>query len=259
MLNIIYFVQQLYKKYTEDNISFLAASIAYFALFSIFPLLLFASSIIGYLSVSPEFERMLINNVLNFFPSFSKNFIADNLNLIVQARAGSGVLSLILALYAGLNAFGAIENSLAIIFSIKASSLIINRAKAFLIVFLTGWLIIVSTIAGLLIGTILNPGILYQVISFLLQVAISFLAFLVVYRFIAGDRMKLNYLLIGSVIAAFAWEILKSIFMFYLKFSQLQSSYGLLTSAIAMLIWIYLSAAIFLLGAELVKIMQAKK
>ena len=81
---------------------------------------------------------------------------------------------------------------------------------------------------------------------------ITFLIFLMVYRFVPNTKTYWRYVWPGALVAAVLFEVAKSLFVWYLDNLAIYNQvYGSLTSVIVLLLWIYVSSLILILGAEL--------
>jgi membrane protein len=96
--------------------------------------------------------------------------------------------------------------------------------------------------------------------TFSLGVLFNFLLFSTLYLFGPAKSSRLRRTWMGALLAAFLWEATKSFFAVYLKsFSSYQLLYGSVGSVIAVLIWLYLSGALFALGAEVNSVLAARR
>jgi len=87
--------------------------------------------------------------------------------------------------------------------------------------------------------------------SRLLGFGFSLGIFLVLYKFLPNTRTYWRYIWLGAVVAAVLFETAKTLFVFYLaRFANYESVYGSVASVIILLVWIYISALILILGAE---------
>ena len=114
--------------------------------------------------------------------------------------------------------------------------------------------LVVSAIISILRGVLNLPeaGLIIvnvgsRLVAFLLILAV----FLLLYKLIPNTRTYWRYVWPGALLAAILFEIARTLFVFYLEnFANYQLIYGSITSIIALLVWIYYSAFIMILGAE---------
>jgi len=233
----------------------MAAGVAYYALLSLFPLLLGLISLYGLFLSSESVQEQLLDFFRDNFPG-SIDWIERNIEDVIRLRGVVGALSLVLLLWSGSRLFSAMR-------------LVVNRAwgiqkgrpfhigklidvsmvlgigvLAFLSLAATTAIQAASPHVGLLATVALNFG---RLLPFLMNLAI----FLIIYKFIPNTKTLWRYVWPGALVAAVVAELAKSLFALYLReFANYDSLYGSLGSVIALLVWVYISALILILGAE---------
>src|SRR5919106_3652325 len=102
-----------FRRYSEDDGGFFAASLTYYTFFSIFPLLIFAASALGYLTfLSPQLQRRLLEEGIDAVPLISEILSSESINVLQEQRATLALVGLLLALYTGSGAITALEHAL---------------------------------------------------------------------------------------------------------------------------------------------------
>jgi len=255
------------QEFGDDRCSHMAAAISYYALFSLFPLLIFMVSILGIFLQSGSLQEDLIDRVLEFIPLTSDEG-RDEVREAIGAVAGISIpLSMVGLLGLAWSAsamFGAIRTSLNIAWDIETSRHFVKQ-KLLDLGMVAGvglfFLLSIGT-TGLLRSTqeassdILGPlssntAFFWRAIPYLMPAIFSFGAFIVVYRFVPNAPTKIGDVWSGALIAAIFFEIIKNGFSFYLaNFGRYDVVYGSLGAVVALLFWMYLSAVVLLLGAE---------
>jgi membrane protein len=244
-----------------------AASIAYYALFSLFPLLVFLVSIGGAFLESKSIQQQVLAFAGEVFPS-SRELVAKNIQQILELRSTAGVVAIIGLLWSATSVFTVLARH-------------INRAwhTAEVRNFLQGRLIALAMVGSLIIllflsllsSTILSilnrfqinlpflgGAAIYQtsiwtLLSRLLPWLVNFALFTALYWWVPNTKVKWSAAVWGALVTAFAWEILKAGFGWYLKsgLSHFDIAYGSLATVIILLMWIYLSSLVVLFGAHL--------
>ena len=242
----------------------MAASISFYALFSIFPLLLFLISVLGFFLESPTLQQNFLNQIYSNLPAMGK-FVRHNIQAMVAKRGTIGALGLLGLLWAGLGVFDAIEQTFNQIWRAPASRIPV-RAKlvaVFILVWL-GVLLLLSILITSITTTIelwfslVFPNFAQIIESFwrlipaFVGIFLSISLFFVVYKFVPHLKLRLKEVWLGAVLAGFGWEGAKYLFVWYLKnFANYGQIYGSVGTVIALMTWIYISATILLLGAEI--------
>lgn len=124
-----------------------------------------------------------------------------------------------------------------------------------------GFLLLVSLVFSALVSAFARrwgpadaTGLVLQVVNFLLSFALVTLLFAMIYKILPSVRIAWKDVAIGSVITAALFTVGKSLIGVYLGNSAVASTYGAAGSVILVLVWVYYSAQIFLLGAEFTKV-----
>ncbi len=109
------FLRRLWRKYFRDEINTRAAALAYYALFSIFPLLLLVISAGGYFLGDPRIQQEAINRLLHYIPTQGE-FIGQVLDQVIQARERFGLLGTLALLWSASSFFSALYGAIHRIF-----------------------------------------------------------------------------------------------------------------------------------------------
>jgi YihY family inner membrane protein len=246
------FVLATNKKYSDDEGGHLAAIIAYYAFFSIFPLLLVFTTILGYvLDGHPGAQRAVVGSALGQFPVIGDQLQTGRLtgSAIALAVGAAG------ALWAGMGVFLAAESAMNRIWGVpytRRPDFVRQRLRALrLLAVLGGGVLATSILAGL--GTFgARYGILWKIGSLALSTGLNFLLFWVAFRFLTSSDVTWRCLRGGAIAAAVGYEILQGAGGYYVGhvLKDASNTYGTFALVIGLLTWIYLAAHVMLLAAE---------
>jgi membrane protein len=235
-----------------------AAGIAYYSLLSLFPLLLGLIAIFGFLLPSFNLQDALLKLVGNNFPG-ATDILRQNIVSIIELRGAMGALSIVLLFWSASAMFGAINLAINRVWEIRVyRPFFIRKASELAMVLSTGMLFFLSLGASAVISIlrgvldlpiekvmVLEAG--SRLFAFLLILAI----FLLLYKLIPNTKTHWRDIWPGALFAAILFEVARTLLVFYLgRFANYQLIYGSLASIIALLVWIYYSAYILVLGAE---------
>jgi membrane protein len=235
-----------------------AAGVAFYAILSIFPLLLGLIALFGFFLPSVNLQDELLKFVGNNIPG-AANIVRQNIMGIIRLRSTLGVLSIVILFWSGSAMFRAISLAINRAWDIlRGRSFFIRKAHELGMVFGTGILFLLSLAASAIISIlcraldlpaadliIVNVG--SRLVAFLLMLAV----FLLLYKLIPNTKTYWRYVWPGALLAAILFEIARTLFIFYLEnFAIYQLIYGSIASIIVLLVWIYYSAFIMILGAE---------
>ena len=254
------------KEMQQIESTHLAAGVAYYALLSLFPLLLGLLALGGILLSSEGTYQGLLSFVTENLPG-SKAFVEQNVGEVVEFRGVVGVGAILGFLWTASIGFGAVARSVNRAWGIRVNRpFYVAKPLHILMALAVGALFLISTSATSVIEVITDPerdfGIPAQ--EFFLQLGLGHLAlrmvpwginifiFLMIYRFAPNCKTHWRYIWPGAVVAAVLLEVSKGLFLWYLDNLAIYNQvYGSVTSVIVLLFWIYVSALILILGAEI--------
>lgn len=242
-----------------------AASLAYYALFSLFPLLLVLISVLGFILKSGEAYEVTLDFITQILPN-SRDLIERNFNEILNRRGAIGLIGLIGAVWAASGFFNTlVRNINRAWLGIKPRDVVRTRLLALAMIGILILLLILSLASSMLLDIIklinsplLDPAAFEESFAWpflrvLLPTLITFLMFAIAYRWIPNTYVRWRASLAGALWTTVAWELAKRLFSFYLSSGIIRYEilYGSLGTVLALMFWIYLSCLIILLGAHL--------
>jgi membrane protein len=245
----------------------MAAAISYYALFSLFPLLIFMVSILGVFLQSSSLQKDLTDKVLEFFPLTTdkgRSEVKDALDAIAGVSIHLSIIGLLGMAWSASGMFGTIRSSLDAVWKLETSRPLIRQKLVDLslmagvgVFFLlsigtTGFLHATQQASSDILGPLSSGAtFLWRTVPHVAPATFSFGAFLVLYRFVPHARTRVADVWPGALVAALLFEVVKHGFSLYVaNFGRYDLIYGSLGTVVALLFWIYLSAVILLLGAE---------
>lgn len=241
---------------TKEHLSGeMAAGIAYYAILSVFPLLLGIIALLG-LFLPREAVKEEILRTFAFYLPESSGIIEANIRQIIAARGSLGIFSIIGLFWTGSLIFGSISRVINAAWGIRRlRPFWMRKVRDFAMALGTSLLFVLSIFSSLLI--VIFPGnrlislglseIAIRMASFLL----IFSAFLLLYKMVPNTTTYWKYTWQGSLIAAFLFEASRSLFLIFVsRFTDWSLVYGQIGSIIAVLTWAYISSYILIIGAE---------
>jgi membrane protein len=249
-----------FRRFSEDDGGPYSAALTYFAFFSIFPMLLFAVSILGYLAfLNPDLKTRLIEASVDAVPMMRDVLRPEGLENLEENRQELALAGLVLALYSGTGAIAALEHALNKIFRIDAEpKFLAKRLKALRWLGLLGGLVVVSTaittLTGLDVGSSsAETDVLWrEVLGHIVGAAFGIAIFATAFRFLPARRLTWADVLPGAVLAGVAFELLKLFGTIFLESTgSRKATFGAFALAAGLLVASYLIAQLTLLAAEL--------
>ncbi len=240
------------KRFGEDRAGQLAALIAYYGFFSLFPLLLAFVTLTAILFKESDMQGRLVDVALSQFP-----VIGDQLK--VESLPDKG-LALALgiggALWAGLAGIKAAQNAMDHVWDVpmkRQPSFPIALLRAVLMLLTLGvFVLFASFLGGVAAGTE-DASIALRFGGIVGSLVLNVLIFLVAYRVLTVEDVSWRDVFIGAVFAGVVWTVLQALGGFVIghKLESAQKTYDVFAVVIGLLTWIYLGAQVTLLGAEM--------
>jgi membrane protein len=240
------------KKFGNDSAGNLAALVAYYAFFSLFPLLLVFVTVLGYvLQHNPGTLHSIEQSVSANFPAL--NHVIDFKAL--HGHVGPLIIGLLGAFWSGLGVTSAAQNALDTVWAVPQKSrpnFIKSKLRGIGLLISVGLLFLIATGAsGLVSGGLGGVG------TKIAGIAVSLIAncalFLVAFRLMTASSVPTRKLLIGVAVAAVFWTILQAAGGLYIGHvtKNMSPAYATVGTVIALLIWLHLGAQMTLYAAEL--------
>jgi membrane protein len=247
------------KKFGDDQGGNLAALVAYYAFFSIFPLLLVMTTILGFvLGGNANAQKSVENSVLGQLPIVGQQIHTHALSGSVAAL----VIGLATSLWGGLGVTSAAQNALDRIWAVPFKdrpNFLSARLRGISLLVVLGVLFLISTAAsGLVAGGF--GGTASRIIGYAISLVVNVVLFLVAFRFMTAGVVNTRDLRVGAVVAAVLWTILKSVggaFVDHVVKSN-SNTYGTFAFVIALLVWLHLGAQLTLYSAEINVVLKRK-
>ena len=247
------------KKFGDDQGGSLAALVAYYSFFSLFPLLLVFVTVLGFvLQGDPAAQRSVEHSVLAQFPIIGEKITPTALH----GRTIALVLGLITSLWAGLGVTQAAQNALDKVWAVPykhRSDFLYSRLRGLALLISLGVLFLVASLAsGLVNGGLGGP--LVKVAGIVSSLLLNFALFMLAFRLMTSDTVKTHCLWVGVLFAAVFWEILQVLGGVYIG-HVLKHTTGLYAQfgfVIALLVWLHLGAQLTLFAAEINVVLNRK-
>jgi YihY family inner membrane protein len=241
------------KKFGEDGSGNLAVIITYYTFFSIFPLLLALSSILGFvLSGHPNWADKVEKNATSHFPLI-KGPPPQHGSIVVI------VLGMLLAIYSGLGVVKAAQHAWDVVYCVpkgEQPGFVSTNLRALRLLALGGLGLIATTVASSLLASAgaigLSVGPLLSVVGIAVSLLLNVALFALVFRWLTVREVTVREVLPGAVIAAVAMAVLQSVASAFIahKLQGSNRTYGSFGTVIVLLSWFYLQSQMLLLSAQ---------
>jgi membrane protein len=238
------------RKFGNDQAGSLAALLAYYSFFSIFPLLLVFSTILGFvLQENSKFYEDISTSVLGHFPG---------LQLQTHALTGSVtalVLGLLTSLWGGLGVTVAAQNAFAKIWAVPFKDrpdFLRSRLRGLLLLMVLGLLFVASAVLTALV-TVTLSGTFLKIGGYAITLAVNFGLYVAAFRFLTPSTIPTRSLWLGAGVAAVFLEILQLVGGIYVKHvvTRASETYGTFATVIGLLVWLHIIAQLTMYAAEI--------
>src|SRR3954454_21843072 len=265
-----------FKRFQRDQMTDRAAALTYYTMLSLFPALLFGVAALGAFG-----QQALISNAADYLrqagaPSETVDAVTKAL-ASAQSQRGTAFTALVLAMLTSLwgasGAFGAVGRALNVVFRVDegrgfvrkkahdlgwTAVLLVLAVVTFVLIFVGG------QVAQDLLGTIGLGGVgadIWLIARWPAALLVALLIYAIVY-FAAPNVEVPRFRIVtpGALVGVFAWLIASAGFFFYVSnFSSYSATYGAFAAAVILLVWLWLTNVVLLLGAELNAVIDLRR
>jgi len=260
-----------FTSFSNDNGLKLSASLAYYTVFSIAPLLILIISLVGLVFKQDAITNHLYPEIKHYVGASAALQIQEMIkSLAFSGKTGIAVISGIVTLLLGASSmFMEIQDSLNIIWRVKAKPkkgwlrMIENRFLSFSLIIGLGFLLLVTLVINIVISALSDklqhflPGVtvwLVSGINLVLSFIVIAILFGIIFKVLPDVKIKWKDVRAGAFFTALLFMGGQYLISLYLSYSASSSTYGAAGSLVVILLWIYYTAAILYIGAEFTQV-----
>lgn len=263
-------LRETFQEWQEDKAPQLGASLAFYSLLSLAPLVVIALAIAGAFFGDEAARGELVSQIRGLVGSEGGQAIEE---MITHARKPTaGVLATLLGtatlLFGASGVFGQLQEALNTIWNVKPKpgrgiwGLVKDRFFSFTMVLGTGFLLLVSlalsaslaAVGRYLGGLIPEAQAAWAVVNGLVSFAVVAALFALIFKYVPDVAIRARDVLVGAVITAAFFTVGKFALGLYLGTQGIGSAYGAAGSLVVLVVWVYYSAQILLFGAEFTQV-----
>jgi len=256
--------------WVEHNDSNMGAALAFYTMFAIAPILVIAMAVAGYVFGPQVAENQVLEQLSALIGDTGAKAIRD---LLLSAhysdkKGFAATVGIITLLIGATSVFGELQYTLDRIWNTPPEKAVVwwqfvrKRVLSIGLVLGVGFLLLVSLVASAALTAVENFfdtfmtqwAVILPIIDLTLSFAMTTLLFAMIYKYIPRERLAWSDVWIGAAVTALLFTIGKFLIGIYLGKSSFNSAYGATGSLVVLLLWIYYSAQIFLLGAEFTRV-----
>lgn len=266
-----HFIKQVIVEFIDDNVMTYSASLAFYTVFSLAPMLIIIISICGILFGREAVQGQIYGEIKDLVGSPAALQIQENIKNIhlTKDTPVANTISIVVLIIGGTAIFGEIQDSINKIWGLKVKTkkawwkLILNRLLSFSLIISLGFVFIVSLLLSAFIAIIGNrlnnlvsgvAKIFIPVIDYVLLFGITTLLFAIIFKVLPDAKIKWKDVSIGAFITSILFALGKFGIGYYLGRTNMATIYGAAGSVIIIMLWAYYSSVILYLGAEFTKV-----
>jgi membrane protein len=259
-------VKETGQGWDRDGVSSLAASLAYYTLLSLAPLVVIAIAIAGFVFGEDAARDRIAGELGHVVGSQAAQAIQEVVKRAQAPEAGivSTVVGVVVLFVGASGVFGELQTSMDRVWNVKPKpgrgflGMLKDRFLSFTMVLGVAFLLLVSTIltaalaaVGRYLGNALPGGeALWQLVNLVFSLATTALLFGLIFKIVPDIEIAWKDVWIGASVTSVLFTLGKFLIGFYLGKASVSSAYGAAGSLVVLVIWVYYSAQILLLGAE---------
>ena len=268
-------LKKSFSGFSENKVTKLSASLAYYTVFAMAPLMIIIISLSGFFLGQEAAEGKIYGQLSGFVGSNTAVQLQDMIKHASLAGKSkvAAIIGGVTLLVAATTVFAEIQDSINTIWGLKPKpkrgwlKMLKNRFLSFSVIISLGFLLLVSLSISTLIDGFSQSlkqhfpdvtVIVFYVINLILTLFIITLIFAVIYKVLPDAKITWKDVLAGAIVTAVLFMIGKFAISFYISKSNVGSTYGAAGSLVILLLWVYYSAIILYFGAEFTKAYAVK-
>jgi membrane protein len=274
MSDLLNLFKSAYQEWKDDHASQLAASLAYYTIFSLAPLLVIAIAVAGFLWQQATVEAQVMSQIQSLVGADGAKFVADLLKSASNPAQGivATIAGLVTLLFGAIGVFNQLDTALNIIWDVKEEKAknfleaikkaIVERFLSFTMILGIGFLLLVSLVisAGFsatqeLVGnTFPIPELILQLLNLIISIGVITVLFAMIFKYLPDVEIPWRHVWLGAFVTSILFSVGKLLIGLYLGNSAVASSFGAAGSLVLLLLWVYYSTQILFFGAEFTQV-----
>lgn len=264
-------LRQAFTEFLNDHALKFSASLSYYTIFSLGPVLLIIISLAGIFFGKEAVEGRIYEQIHGFVGSAAAEQIEQiigNLERSQTSRSGA-ILGLVFLFVGATGVFTEIQESINYIWSIKAKprkgwlKLVVDRLISFSLIVGFGFILMVSLVLHALVDVLYDKlrslfpeltVLLFQGVNYVLLFVIIVCLFAIIFKVLPDARIRWKDVFVGALFTGTLFLLGKFAIGFYLGNSNVNATFGAAASVVIILLWVYYTSIILFFGAEFTKV-----
>ena len=267
-------VAETIKEWQKDQAARMAAALAYYATFSLAPLLVLVLAIAGLVGGRDAAQGLVMAQIQDLVGEEGKEFVQSMIENAAATPTGvkASILGSVTLLVGALGAFNELQNALDRIWdvepkpitrwSLRVQRFIFKRLLSFSMVLGIGFLLLISLVISAALSALseylgripLFSELMLQILHLIISLGLITFLFAMIFKFIPDVEIRWRNVWLGAAITAILFTIGKTLIGIYLGQAEVSSTFGAAGSLAVLMIWVYYSSQILFLGAEFTQV-----
>ncbi|MCC2670423.1 MAG: putative rane protein [Armatimonadetes bacterium] len=257
---VVAIARQVFGEFSRDNGTMMAAAVAFYLLLSLIPLVLVGIAILGWVLGDLQAQKQVLAFLKGYFPA-QFDMLRGLVLEVKQQRGTIGLVGVGTLLLTATGGFATLETAINVAWGAPNRNAIMNKLFAVAMLFVIGTLLVLSLGATSLLqwaGSIpalswLASNAALLLVGYALSVVITTVMFTFIYKFFPNTRCEWKPAAISGFLTALLWETFKQAYTWYStsRWGDQSATYGAAAVFVGLVVWIYYSTTLVLLGAEL--------
>lgn len=263
------FFKRLYEKISDDDILGNAAQVAFYFTFALFPLLLFLMSLLGIiLSDKQDLQQELFTILGQVMPASAFELVQKTLTEVTSnASGGKLTIGILITLWSASAGVDNMRGTLNEVYNLTETRSMVRAKATSLVLTICLGILILTALATIVYGSQfldwvlpIDTPLLLEALEWIVILFLLVLAFALLYNFAPNhEPFEWKWITPGAVIGIILWVVLSGAFRLYLRyFDTYAATYGSLGAVIILLLWLYLTALVILIGGAVNAIFDEK-
>ncbi len=273
-LGIVDFLKLTVKEADEDHLAAFAGNLTYKWLFALFPFMVFLLSLLGIFQAT-ELVDVLLSRAANAMPREVVDVIGGPIRQVTQSKASGGLglgaaISILFALWGVSGAFRSVMEAMNVIYEVKDERPLVKKYLISILLSLGSAALLIAALVLVVSGGQIGSGLAdavglgsgfrqaWNIAQWPILASVVLLAFALIYYYAPDVEQSFRFVSPGSILALILWLVFSLLFSFYVSnFGSYNKSFGALAGVAILMLYIYYTAYIVLLGGEMNQVIEA--
>jgi membrane protein len=267
---IINFIKTCVEHWIAEEPFQLAAALAYYTLFSLSPLLIILTAIVGALAGEETAQNYIYNSISGLVGEQSAKAVMEMMQKAHREESGlsATIFGVALLLFGAGGVVGQLQSSLNKIWGVETKTqtgiwpIIRARFISYAMLLAIGFLLLVSLVVTTAVSALSDylrnvlpaVGAVWPAVDIAISFVFVTMLFALIYKFLPDVEIAWRDVWIGAAFTALLFSIGKLLIGLYLTKSAVSSTYGAAGSLVTILLWVYYSSLVFFFGAEVTRV-----